>query len=83
VDELRIISFDRFQMKLPSSVQYDDLVRVHLNYFKHYKQKVQFLKADYGLPDICKLPIFLNSSLAIGGVSEDRPIFYPTNGRYY
>lgn len=39
VDEMRVISFDRFQMKLPSSVQYDDLVRVHLQFFKHYTQK--------------------------------------------
>ena len=32
IDELRVISFDRFSMKMPSSVAYDDLVRVHLSY---------------------------------------------------
>jgi hypothetical protein len=36
IDEMRVISFDRFQMKLPSSVQYDDLVRTHLAFYKHY-----------------------------------------------
>lgn len=36
IDFLHVISFDRFAMKLPSSVQYDDQVRVHLNYMRHH-----------------------------------------------
>ena len=39
IDELRVISFDRFSMKMPSSVAYDDLVRVHLNYLRHFLTK--------------------------------------------
>ena len=35
IDELRVISFDRFSMKMPSSVAYDDQVRIHLNFLKH------------------------------------------------
>jgi len=56
VDELKIISFDRFQMKLPSSVQYDDHVRTHLNFYKHFVQKRNLIKGEFALPDIKKLP---------------------------
>ena len=39
IDELRVISFDKLGMKMPSSVAYDELVRVHLNYLKHFLLK--------------------------------------------
>ena len=34
IDELRVISFDRFGMKMPSSVAFDDTVRVHLGFLR-------------------------------------------------
>lgn len=39
VEELRVISFDRFGMKFPSSVAFDDQVRTHLNYLRHFLMK--------------------------------------------
>jgi len=50
-------------MKLPSSVQYDDLVRVHLNFYRHYMQKRMLIKSDFTLPEISKLPLFVNPSM--------------------
>jgi hypothetical protein len=43
-------------MRLPSSVQYDDLVRTHLNFYKHYLQKRALIKQEFALPDIAMLP---------------------------
>ena len=39
VDELRVISFDRFGMKMPSSLAFDDQVRSHLNVLRHFLMK--------------------------------------------
>ncbi len=39
IDELRVISFDRFGMKMPSSVAFDDQIRVHLSYLRHFLMK--------------------------------------------
>ena len=39
IDELRVISFDRFGMKMPSSVAFDDQVRIHLSYLRHFLMK--------------------------------------------
>ena len=39
IDELRVISFDKLSMKMPSSVAYDDLVNVHLSYLTHLMVK--------------------------------------------
>ena len=39
IDELRVISFDRFGMKMPSSVAFDDQVRVHLSFLRHFLMK--------------------------------------------
>lgn len=44
-------------MKLPSSVQYDDLIRVHLAYFKHFNAKRAIINSEYQLPEISALPI--------------------------
>ena len=35
-DELRVISFDRFGMKMPSSLAFDDQVHNHLNVLRHF-----------------------------------------------
>jgi hypothetical protein len=39
VDELRVISFDRFGMKMPSSLAFDDQVRSYLNVLRHFLMK--------------------------------------------
>ena len=39
VDELRVISFDRFGMKMPSSLAFDDQVCSHLNVLRHFLMK--------------------------------------------
>ena len=39
IDELRVISFDRFGMKMPSSVAFDDQVRAHLSFLRHFLMK--------------------------------------------
>ena len=39
IDELRVISFDRFGMKMPSSLAFDDQVRSHLNVLRHFLMK--------------------------------------------
>ena len=55
IDELRVISFDRFQVKLPASVQYEDQVRVYLAYMKHFLQKIKLIAIEFGMPDIATL----------------------------
>lgn len=52
IDELRVISFDRFQVKLPASVQYEDQVRVYLAYMKHFLQKIRLIGEEFGMPDV-------------------------------
>ena len=39
VDELRVISFDRFGMKMPSSLAFDDQVRSYLNVLRQFLMK--------------------------------------------
>lgn len=39
IDELRVISFDRYGMKLPSSVAFDDQVRSNLSFLRHFLMK--------------------------------------------
>lgn len=43
IDKLKVISFDRFSMKLPSSVKYEDHVQTHLAFYKHYLMKKALL----------------------------------------
>jgi hypothetical protein len=64
-------------MKLPSSVQYDDLIRVHLAYYKHFNSKRALLGSEYELPIISVLPILVPPS-----VTEDKQLFYPSGGKY-
>lgn len=77
IDELKVISFDRFQMKLPSSVQYDDLIRIHLAYYRHYNSKRALIRTEYLMPDISHLP-----ALCPPSATEEKQLFYPTGGRY-
>ena len=39
VDELRVISFDRFGMSMPSSLAFDDQVRAYLSVLRHFLMK--------------------------------------------
>ena len=64
-------------MKLPSSVQYDDLIRVHLAYFRHFNSKRALIGSNYELPVISALP-----TLNPPSVSEDKQLFYPSGGKY-
>ena len=56
IDELRVISFDRFSMKMPSSVAYDDQVRVHLSYLQHFLTKQALLSSKFEMPLVGTLP---------------------------
>ena len=77
MEELRVISFDRFQIKMPSSVAYDDLVRVHLAYLKHHLTKKRMMSSEYQLPDIMYLP-----PQAAPASNEEKSSFFPQGGRY-
>ena len=39
VDELRVISFDRFGMSMPGSLAFDDQVRAYLSVLRHFLMK--------------------------------------------
>ena len=58
IDDLRVISFDRFGMKMPSSVAFDDTVRVHLGYLRQFLIKQILLKPheDFEMPSVSTLP---------------------------
>ena len=57
IDELRVISFDRFGMKMPSSVAFDDQVRVHLNYLRHFLMKQVLQLKDFEMAPISQLSL--------------------------
>ncbi len=81
IDEMKVISFDRFQMKLPSSVHYDDYVRVHLDFLKHFNDKLELIKQQFEMPDINKIHTFEMPQLPVTEAQfspqmrEDRPVF--------
>jgi hypothetical protein len=56
IDDLKVISFDQYAIKLPSSVSYDDQVRNHLAYMRHHKVKKQILATEYELAEISHFP---------------------------
>jgi len=39
IDELRVISFDRFGMRMPISLAFDDQVRSYLSVLRHFLMK--------------------------------------------
>jgi hypothetical protein len=47
IDELRVISFDRYGMKMPSSVAFDDLVRTNLSYLRHFLMKQSIYPQEF------------------------------------
>lgn len=47
VDELRVISFDRFGMKMPSSLAFDDQVRSYLNVLRQFLMKQLVLSQEF------------------------------------
>jgi len=61
IDELRVISFDRFHVKMPSSVMYDDQVRIHLSYVRHLLKKRAILHHEnkFCMPEIGYFPATL------------------------
>jgi hypothetical protein len=44
IDDLQVISFDRFTLKLCPSIEYDDSVRVHVSFVGHYLNKKSLLE---------------------------------------
>ena len=68
IDELRIISFDRFPLNLPASVHFDDQVRTYLLSMHHYLAKKSLLRVNntanslgkgFQMPQIGELPQLL------------------------
>lgn len=43
IESLEVISFDRFALKNCPSLEYDDLVKVNLNFVVHYLKKKMIL----------------------------------------
>jgi hypothetical protein len=72
IDELRVISFDKLSMKMPSSVAYDDLVNVHLSYLTHLMTKQSLLSTKFEMPMVGSLPQRQNQL-----ANEERSSFYP------
>ena len=72
VDELRVISFDRFGLNLPSSVAFDDQVRAHLSFLRHFLMKQVLIPQEFEMVSISSIP------LRRGNVAnEERSSFFP------
>jgi hypothetical protein len=52
IHSLTIISFDRFPIKMPASVTFDDTVKQHLNFYRHWTIKKQLILKDFQIPQI-------------------------------
>lgn len=75
IDELRVISFDRFRMKMPQSVAYDDQVCIHLTYLRHFLIKQILIRSEFAQTPISSLP----QRLALVA-NEERSVFAPATG---
>ena len=72
IDELRVISFDRFGLNLPSSVAFDDQVRAHLSFLRHFFLKQVLIPQEFEMVSISSIP------LRRGNVAnEERSSFFP------
>ena len=72
IDELRVISFDRFGMQMPSSVAFDDQVRAHLSFLRHFLMKQVLIPQEFEMVSINSIP------LRKGNVAnEERSSFFP------
>lgn len=36
IEDLQVISFDKFNFKISQSVEYDESIRIHLNFVIHF-----------------------------------------------
>ena len=74
IDELRVILFDRYGMKLPSSVAFDDQVRSNLSYLRHFLMKqVLLLKGDeFEMAPISTLQVRHGNA-----ANEERSSYFP------
>lgn len=59
IDDLQVISFDKFNFKISQSVEYDENIRIHLNFVIHFLQKKNILEES----KIRDGPDFLNGQL--------------------
>ena len=74
IDELRVISFDRYGMKLPSSVAFDDQVRSNLSYLRHFLMKqVLLLQSD----EFEMAPISSMQLRQCNAANEERSSYFP------
>jgi len=78
IDELKVISFDRLSVKMPSSVHYDDLVRTYLAYMKHQLSKKGLLSYHFQMASIADLPL-----LQAPAANEERSTFFSGTGSRY
>lgn len=81
IDELRVISFDRFAVKLPASVQYEDQVRVYLGYMRHFLQKIKLIGFEFDMPDTSSLSLLPGQQLKLTEQEEETKAF-PLEGKY-
>ena len=44
IDDLQVISFDRFTLKMCPNIEYDETTRIHMNFVQHYKLKKSLLE---------------------------------------
>ena len=75
IDELRVISFDRFGMKMPSSVAFDNQVRTNLNYLRHFLMKQVLLHQQFEMTDIGAISLRLAKP-----ANEERSSYFPQGG---
>lgn len=72
VDELRVISFDRFGMKMPSSLAFDDQVRSYLNVLRQFLMKQLVLSQEFEMA-----PVQALSRRSTNATNEERSTFFP------
>ena len=50
VDDIQVISFDKYNFKTSQSVEYDENIRIHLNFVIHYLLKKRVLEESKVAP---------------------------------
>jgi len=52
VDEMRVISFDRFGMRMPASLAFDDQVRSYLSVLRHFLMKQLVIAQEFEMAPV-------------------------------
>ncbi len=44
IEDLQVISFDKFNFKISQSVEYDENIRIHMNFVTHFLSKKSIIE---------------------------------------